>query len=253
MNVLLVGKNKTDLLEHLPHSYLFLDDGDLIDRIKLPRRRKITRFDFQRHSLNPLKDITYLRACDFVSIIMAAFPAGENTLTRQNAAIALHEWLDTKPKKLSHFPRATKEDVGLMDAGLKVRRVLLSPVLNRVLDHPTNFSFDGIVLVRLPRRELGDFDAFVLGNLLISAYKGQICVPDFGFYGRSHHTALIRQNRLIAGLNYLDESPLKSDLLLMDEILAARCTEKDAETLAPHMGWHTQKTGYNNFILSLIK
>ena len=80
--------------------------------------------------------------------------------------------------------------------------VLISPVLRRVLCHPTNFSFNprSTILARINRAELGDFDALVLGLLLISLFEGQVVVPDFGFYGREHHIALIRQNRLSAGV-----------------------------------------------------
>jgi hypothetical protein len=48
------------------------------------------------------------------------------------------------------------------------------------------------VLARLDPAVLGDFDAFVLASLLISQFKEQVIVPDFGFYGREHHIALIR-------------------------------------------------------------
>jgi hypothetical protein len=53
-----------------------------------------------------------------------------------------------------------------------------------------DFAFSGRdtkVFARLNRAELGDFDAFVFGTLLISQFKGQVIVPDFGFYGRESH------------------------------------------------------------------
>ncbi len=34
-------------------------------------------------------------------------------------------------------------------------------------------------------------------------------MPDFGFYGREHHIALIRQERLVAGVTTLAEVSLK--------------------------------------------
>lgn len=260
MNLLIVGAgDKTEtILEHLPSSFLLIDDGAIIDALPNFKRRKVTHFDATKHSLNPLQNLTYLRACDFVSIIGAVFPGGENTLTKQYSFIALHEWLDTNPKFLSHFPRAKKDDVGLSDAGMKIRRLLLSPVLKNVLDRPTNFPLKGIVLVRLNLTDLGDFDAFVLGNLIISTYaretKHPVIIPDFGFYGLQSHAALIGQNRLIAGVHFLEEvdRPLKNALLLIEEKVGLRTTAQDAETLAGYMGWHQGKTGYNDFLRGLI-
>ena len=34
----------------------------------------------------------------------------------------------------------------------------------------------------------------------MSHFKGQIIVPDFGFYGREAHVSLLRENRLMAGV-----------------------------------------------------
>jgi hypothetical protein len=42
---------------------------------------------------------------------------------------------------------------------------------------------------------LGEDDARILGSLLISQFKGQIIVPDFGFYARDFHASLIREKR----------------------------------------------------------
>ena len=36
----------------------------------------------------------------------------------------------------------------------------------------------------------------------MSHAKGQVAVPDFGFYGRDIHSRLIREERLIAGVNF---------------------------------------------------
>lgn len=245
MNRLVVGTDKAPLLEHLPSTFLFIDDE--ID-LPIPKRRRVTRFDVTKHSLNFLKNITYERACDFVSIINAVFPEGENTLTKRYSTISLLEWLLDRPKSLHHFPEADKDDVGLKDAGLKIKRLLMSPVLERVLTNPTNFPLTGIVLARLNRAELGDFDCFVLGNLLMSAYKGHAVVPDFGFYGAKHHVSLLRQNRLWAGVSYLDESPLRSQLLLIEDKIGSKCLAKDAQTLAEYVGLIPHTNQYNDFI-----
>lgn len=266
MNTLVVGTNKTDtilglLKATMPEPFLLIDDGPIIDALPLPKRRReksffpeITHFDVTKHSFNPLKGMNHVKALEFLAVINAIFPEGENTLTKRYADFALLQALHNKPKDLTQlFPRADKKDVGLTDAAMKIDRLLLSPILTRVLTNPTNFSFSGVVLARLDRAELGDDDCYALANLLISQYKGQVVIPDFGFYGCAFHTSLIRQNRLIAGVNFLDEQPnLKNELLLIKEKRVGHCTAADAKTLAGYFGWHDGKTGYTEFILSLI-
>jgi hypothetical protein len=82
-------------------------------------------------------------------------------------------------------------------------------VLTRVLCSPTAFSFEpaAVTIARLDRAQLGEFDALVIGLFLMAHFEEQIVVPDFGFYGRDLHSALIREERLIAGVNFLDELP----------------------------------------------
>jgi hypothetical protein len=53
---------------------------------------------------------------------------------------------------------------------------------------------------RLNRKEIGDDDARIIASILISQFRGQIVIDDFGFYARDHHTALIRNDRLMAGV-----------------------------------------------------
>lgn len=55
----------------------------------------------------------------------------------------------------------------------------------------------------------GGFDALVLALLLMAHFKGQVVVPDCGFYGRDFHIGLIREQRLIAGVPPLGELPVK--------------------------------------------
>jgi hypothetical protein len=93
------------------------------------------------------------------------------------------------------------------------------------------------IVARINRAELGEHDARILGSLLISQCKGQIIVPDFGFYARNFHASLIREGRLIAGvytLSALDEQ-LRQMCLLM-ETEAAGCTYEDAQALAKYEG-----------------
>jgi hypothetical protein len=81
-------------------------------------------------------------------------------------------------------------------------------------------------------------------------FKGQIIVPDFGFYGREAHTGLIREGRLIAGVNTLSEVPveLRKALLRMPNIIASRATYEDAETLAAYEGLIPRTIAHNGFI-----
>jgi hypothetical protein len=84
-----------------------------------------------------------------------------------------------------------KTEVGPLEALATIDDVLISSVLRRVLCNPTNFSFNprSTILARINRAELGDFDALVLGLLLMAHFKGQLVVPDFGFYGRECHVS----------------------------------------------------------------
>lgn len=269
MNLLLVGtEDKTDsILEHLPDTFLLLDDGPMIDAFlsahpfpkhwdEISASPKITLFDFKRHSFNPLKDITYKKARDFVAVLDAVFPEGANTLTKKSGNFAILQALLSGPKRLERLlPVPDKHsEPGHIDAYQKIQTLLLSPVLEHVLCRPTNFSFDGILLARLDRSVLGDFDAFVLANLLISNYQGQIAIPDFGFYGRLHHTNVIRQERLIAGVHFLDEVPeLRNELLLIENKEAQHCTADDAEVLAGYAGLLPNTNVFTDFVQRSIE
>jgi hypothetical protein len=138
--------------------------------------------------------------------------------------------------------------------------LLASPVLRRVLcEIEPVFSFNprSRIQARINRAELGEFDSLVLGLFLIGQYKGQVVVPALGFYGRDVHTSLIRENRLIAGVNYLDElkrkaPELREAVLLMKEKAAKGATFKDAVELAEIAGlrpdFMREDNDYNRFI-----
>lgn len=67
------------------------------------------------------------------------------------------------------------------------------------------FTFNGNCLnqAHISRADLGDFDALVLGLFLLAHFKGQLVAEGFGFYGREAHVSFVRENRLIAGVNFL--------------------------------------------------
>jgi hypothetical protein len=248
MNALIVGSNKQPLLQYLPRrDFLLIDDGPLIDAWDLPRHRV---FDVAKHSFNPLKDMDYRRAREFVGVLDAVFPEGESTLTARRSRFQILEALLAKPRTLDRLISDTKDTE---DAYQKIRTLLLSPVLERVLNGGTDFSIDGTIVARLDRAVLGDFDCFVLANLLVSQYQGTVVIPDFGFYATRFHVSLIRQNRLVAGINSFDEvQDLKSQLVLIETKVGSRCTPDDAEILAMYAGITPGTNGYNDFIQARI-
>jgi hypothetical protein len=86
-------------------------------------------------------------------------------------------------------------------------------------------------LVRLNRKEIGDDDARLIANILISLLKGQILMDDLGCYAREHHEALIREGRLMAGVYTLRNFLKSSETALLMPKVGKRCI-KDAEVLA---------------------
>jgi hypothetical protein len=250
MNALVIGANKQPLLPFAKVPCLVIDDGDFIDALDLPTRRTITHFDIETDHFNPLKDMSYRTAVEFVNVLSAVFPAGDTTLTKGNALHQILTALLDSPKKLSTLISDTKDT---QYAYQMIERLLLSPVLERVLNHPTNMSFKGTLIARLNRAELGDFDCFVLGNLLISQYEGQVVIPDFPFYAHKGHSTLIRQNRLSAGINAFDEVPqLRNQLMQIETKIGSRCTPDDAELLALYAGIPRGTNAFNDFIAQRI-
>jgi hypothetical protein len=144
------------------------------------------------------------------------------------------------------------------EVSLMISSLLFSPTRRNVLCKPTNFSFNinSVIQARINRAELGDKTALALGLFLMSHYKGQLVVPDFGFHGRDNHARLIRENRLIAGIHHLGElSPaLRKTVLLIDEKIPRGATVEDAEELAkyvrPALGRDTNR--YRAFIEDAI-
>jgi hypothetical protein len=133
--------------------------------------------------------------------------------------------------------------------------VLLSPLLRKMFSKPLPrwFLSGSTIVAHLNRKVIGDDDAKVIANILIAKFKGQIVVPDFGFYGRDHHAALIREERLIAGVYTLSELPekLRDRAMLMPKA-GKGCTYKDAEILATYAKLRPDPTRednpYNRFI-----
>jgi hypothetical protein len=252
MNQLNVGFTKT--ISPPKGGYLLIDD-------EVPDLKRARVFDPLKHSFNPLKDIDYKKAREIAGIFYAASPQGENTLTVRNGRRALLRMLLDGADRLDKLrPTRGKADPGEVEAIDTVNDVLLSPILRRVLCNPTNFSFNGnsVILVPLNRAKLGEFDALVLGLFLMAHYKGQLIVPDLGFYGRDAHVSLIREGRLIAGVNYLAElqPKLRYAVLLIEDKEGSGTTFEDAEVLAKYRGLREDRNrednDYNRFLREVM-
>lgn len=220
---------------------------------------KATVFDPARHHLNPLSDADYHYIVSFIDVLDALFPRGDNTLTKDTGLDFILSALQFAPKSLRHLipPPAAKATTGHVWAYNKINRILASPVLSRVFRHDANqFSMTTSrpIFARLDRSKLGDFDALVLGLILIARYQGQIIVPDLGFYGRDTHVSLLRQNRLIAGLRRLSELPLqlRQEILLVKDKYPSGVLYEDAEIIARYEGLTPDTNGFNDFVEKAI-
>ena len=250
MNTLHVGFSKN--IELPKGGYLYIND-------EVPDVPRARIFDPLEHCFNPLHKMDYRKRCEFVEIIDALFPRGDSTLTKDTGLDFIAEALEAEPKSLADLiPEPNKKSsTGHVWAYGKIRRIVRSPVLSRVLCSTDNqFSFNprSVILARINRAELGDFDTLVLGLFLMSHFKGQVVVPDFGFYGRDCHVSLIRENRLIAGVNFLDELPeaLRNAAMLIEDKVASGVTMKDAETLASYARLLRGTNGYNDFVQAAV-
>jgi hypothetical protein len=85
--------------------------------------------------------------------------------------------------------------------------LLFDPLVRKCLcgKKPFQFAPDRLNVAVLNRAEIGDKAALTIGLFLMAQFDGQLVVPDLGFYG--HDVALVRQKRLIAGVNFLSELP----------------------------------------------
>lgn len=242
MNALRIGFSKE--IELPRGGFLYIDD-ELPD---LPPRARV--FDPATHSFNPLSGITYRSARELAEVLYTTTPQGENTLTVRNGKRALlPALLDggrfDKIEDDSEEVMAFKNDL------------LRSPVLRHVLCQPKNqFSFNpnSKIFARINRAELGEFDALVLGLILINHYKGQLVIPDFGFYGRDAHASLVRTERLIAGVYHLAELPLRlrNVMLLIQDKQASGALYDDAVLLARFAGLTPGTNAFNDYVEGAI-
>ncbi len=210
----------------------------------LPRWRRARIFDPTKHSINPLKHIDHRRARELAEVLYALDPdVGTTTLTVRYGKRALRQILEAnRDKTLDTLSiPLDRAAVGSIDAIGLIADIIASPVLQRVLCRPgKDFSFTAhsVVLARINRAELGAFEARVLYLVLMSMFEGQLVIPHLGVAARDIHETLVLQNRLIAGVDYLDQLPprLKSALLLMSVKRGRGALHHDAELLARYEG-----------------
>jgi hypothetical protein len=236
MNKLYVGFTRE--VELPKGGFLFIDD-EVRD---IPNSRI---FDPIKHCFNPLKNLEYKKARELAELLYTLSPQGENTLTVRNGKRALLKAL-LDADRLDEV-KGDEEVSGM------VGDLLASPVLRRVFcETEPVFSFKpgSKIQARINRAELGEFDALVLGLFLIGHYKGQVVVLDFGFYGRDAQTSLIRENRLVAGVNFLGElsDKLKDNVLLIKDKEASGATAEDAETLATYARKERGTKGFSDYV-----
>lgn len=237
MNKLFVGFSKQI---DLPKSkFLFIDD----EIPEITQRHRV--FDPTRDTFNPLKDITDEKAEQLAELLYTTTPQGENTLTVRNG----RRGLATALRQVKYLDQLNgDEEVNAMRDD-----ILFTALRRRVLctrEHEFSLDAKDVVLARLNRKELGERTALIIGLLLIAQFKGQVVIKDFGFYGRDAHISLIRENRLIAGLNFLDElSPkLRNAVLLIKDKHPQGALNDDAEELALYAHKQRNTVGFSDFV-----
>lgn len=257
MNQLRVGAHKQFTEPTGP--FLLIDDGKYIDHFLSNSKRKATVLDFTQDSFNPLSKPSYQKALNFVEIRKAIFPAGENTLTKQDSNHILLDALLTRPRNFTRllellYPRDQKDNAR-RDVYQNIEELLWSPVLKNVFLNKQTFTVRGILLARLDPTKIAWRDCFVLGQFLVEQYQGQVWIPDFGLYGRPHHLSLIDQDRLIAGVNSLSEvsDDLRTRLLQIDDKQGNHCTAEDAETLADYSGFARHSDEWTWQVKGMVK
>lgn len=221
---------------------------------EVPAHPKAKIFDPLHHSFNPLRNKK--KARELAEALYTASPQGENTLTVRNGRRALARGL-SEPTRLDnvrvHSPiKGVDEGVeGVLD------ELLFTDVMRNVVCSDDEFAFTGKnrkIFARLNRAELGDTDCLILGLFLMAHFKGQIVLLYAGFYLRDCHVSLIREERLIAGVNFLGELPpkLRQTALLRSERLPSGTTLQDAETLAEYAGLVPGTIGFTDFVQGAV-
>jgi hypothetical protein len=223
--------------------FLYLHD-------EIPEIPRARIFNPLKDSFNPLKQIDHKKARELTEIIFTIYAKGSDTLTLQRGKMKLPQLLLDA--------RRVDQIKGDDDVQPIINDILFSPVLKSILCSKMQFSFNAnsTILARINRAELGDHDALLLTLLLVSQYNGQVIIPDFGFYGRPIHSYLIRQNRLIAGVQTLDQVPPELLPDLITTTVPQGTLYRDAVTLAEQAGLRPdplrEENPFNEFITTAM-
>jgi hypothetical protein len=204
--------------KEVPDRHRIMADLVIARRLELAQLQPVER---------RLAGIDERRAQDLAELIYTIYPEGGTTLRVREGKWKLAPAL-LSAKTLDQV-KGGEEVAGVM------ADLLFNPAVKKCLCGRKQFEFDDrLIFARLNRAEIGDRAALIIGLFLIASYPGQLVIPDFGFYGREAHVSLIRENRLIAGVNTLEElSPrLRQSVLLIKDKVAAGTTYEDAVTLA---------------------
>jgi hypothetical protein len=172
-------------------------------------------------------------SASIISVKCSGMPTGDITSSAAPVSEKLRTVQSMAPPPNEILPgRDDQEARGVVDDILL--SLLLGVALRRSI--PRWFYSGAAVLVRLNRKEIGDDDAKIIANILISQFKGQTVIEDFGFYAREHLSALIRQERLIAGVYTLSELPEK----LRDRAMLMPKAARDAPLRTP-LNWRNMR------------
>lgn len=220
--------------------FLLIDDDPKFPNAKL--------FDPLEHTFNPGR-MDYRTARYFADLLFG--DAGKETLTVRNGKRALTRLLikstldELEPKSWGKPADDEKEAIAAIDD------MMLSPVIQKGLAGPLPrwFKSGASIIARLDRAQLGEYDARIIAALLVFQFKGQVIIPDFGFYARPFHSALIREKRLMAGVYTLSEldDKMRALCLLMPKE-GRQCSYDDAVTLAKYAALVPQTVEFNDFL-----
>jgi hypothetical protein len=193
------------------------------------------------------------------------FPAGANTLTRENSSFLLENTIrvllvQDGPQTLLSILKFLKSETfreacltsRKIDAVVaenwstindldqktrqavffslqtKIGRLLMEPTVRNIVGQPYNTFGDDItvVIANLDREKIGNKAAKLLGGLLIARSQGQVVIPDYGFFDTP---IPLEQNRFTLGVNFLDDS--RQNLLAIEDKYVFATHEDDAKIL----------------------
>lgn len=273
------GDKTEELIRHTDFRkpLLLIDDGPVAEAFiaSIPVRRKPYVLDWRKDGLNPL-----MQRRAFWDLLPHLFPR-TNTLTRDDADFLWLNLLATldhnakltdiaaylEAREFASSDRYLQQnwklicdwDLKRYDAAssrvvMQIASILINPVLRNFLTRAPTFPPDKLVIVIIDRAQWGDFDSFTVANFLINYAHGHIIIPDFGFYAREFHITLMRQKRLIAGVNFLSELPHNlQQASLHDSYLVPPCTAEDAERVALYRGLIPGRVEHTQFLQEAVQ